>query len=383
MFPKNSYLFTTTQQNLFGFSANFTESIRSLPFLNRKDVQHYAKEVPAAQKIKFITKHFLDWLFFPQQLAFYDQENQGIIFRGAVKRGNKAYSKRVYGKLCSFARHGSFEKYLESFNYEIGRVGGFLVTLTYPESMKYTAWKRRIAHDFNLYTAKLRQRYGKIQFIRCWESTFRGAPHIHAMILFAGERKPLGFAGKDGLVLFDRSEFDFVKGAWPHVSHIDPIRDTIKSFFHIFKYVLKALDFTDRSLLDAVISKYTAAEYMTKQEKTIMKSILTNSLSWFNNRRSYSVSHELMEQIRNDSSILIQYSTNSNMIFLGIVPHTGIKGGFYSIHDEKIKEFLSYHYPDILKTSQVQETPKNNLQRFSLSADMLDIEMIKYKDVNT
>jgi len=164
------------------------------------------------------------------------------------------------------------------------------ITLTYDTKRcsKDEAWIQ-IGIEWNRFISALRRRYGKISCLRTWESSDKGYPHLHAVLLF------------------HEAKFE----AFPHLS-IDEGRFTIR-----IKEKAEISDLWHSHVdVQAVSSTKKLFNYVRKyQTKTLMasnspKGVRTMSMMWLFHKRGFSVSGDFRSRL----SDLITLMRNSNMV---------------------------------------------------------------------
>jgi hypothetical protein len=97
-----------------------------------------------------------------------------------AKRGNDVYRWRVKGRI------DQVKAALEGLPITVGETTNCLfVTLTdNPQlSSQKQAWEG-IGVRWNRFLTAIKKRYGELSFIRSWESTINGRPHVHALLIF-------------------------------------------------------------------------------------------------------------------------------------------------------------------------------------------------------
>ncbi|TET18770.1 hypothetical protein E3J74_09190 [Candidatus Bathyarchaeota archaeon] len=104
----------------------------------------------------------------------------------SVKRGDSFYAGRVMRRFNRFTHE--LESESEFFSHKtrgLARTSLLFFSLTV-DAKKYSieeAWLS-IGVLFNRFLSSLKRKYGKISIVRVWESTYRGYPDIHCIILF-------------------------------------------------------------------------------------------------------------------------------------------------------------------------------------------------------
>jgi len=165
------------------------------------------------------------------------------------------------------------------------------ITLTYDTKRcsKDEAW-RNIGVEYNRFISALRRRYGKISVLRTWESSARGYPHNHAVLLFH-EAKFSVFqhvSTLDGKSTFRIAEKRQISELWhsPNVD-IQAISSTKKLFSYIMKYQTKTL--------------------LNSESPT---GVRTMAMMWLFRKRGFSVSGDFRSRLHD----LIRHMHNSNMV---------------------------------------------------------------------
>jgi hypothetical protein len=194
------------------------------------------------------------------------------------KRGNDVYWWRVRKRLNSFKGlkdHAFFDPHN---NIKLANV--LFVTLTYDITISTIreAWET-IGEDFNKWIRNLRKKFGSISYLRCWEASRRGYPHIHVLMIFHDyEFKVKRIKGKYRVQekeAFEKSYHSFVD--------VQAIREIKKGI----RYVTK---------------------YLTKLKKKNHTQTLTLALCWLFRKRTFAISgdfHKLIV-IKTKSRILVQ-----------------------------------------------------------------------------
>jgi hypothetical protein len=159
------------------------------------------------------------------------------------------------------------------------------------------AWET-IGEDYNKWIRNLRKKYGCISYLRCWEASRRGYPHIHVLMMFHDyEFKVTRMNGKYRILekeTFEKSYHSFVD--------VQAIREMKRGIRYVTKYLTKTI-----------------------HEKPTQT--LTLALCWLFRKRSYAISGDFHKLIatKTKSSILVQVDLHRveidlkvEWIFIGI-----------------------------------------------------------------
>ena len=225
------------------------------------------------------------------------------------KRGNDKYSYSVKQRfeplslICqsqkendiNFLEPTSVKNYFrcsflwETFTYDVNRCSSD------------TAW-RNIGEEFNLYLSKLKQKYGRISILRCFESFKNGYPHIHALIYYHDYKftvkKYRNKKGKISYIVVSQNEkqkglqkrdIDYLRSFWHSYIKCTAVKD-LGAVGYTLKYITKGM--------------YTQNNYKTSANL------------WLYHKRSYSMSKDFVSTIGKlcGISLLDNISSNSNKI---------------------------------------------------------------------
>lgn len=251
---------------------------------------------------KELQDFYLEWRNFDEYLVLQKQtENirgNGEVVRKTIaikcsKRGNDVYGRRLWKRLkflyefentVLFDPHGN-----------VKRTNVLLVTLTYDTKLSriQEAWET-IGDDFNKYMRNLRKKFGRIVYLRCWEASQKGYPHIHVLMIFQDHTfRVTRINGKYRIKekeAFEKSYHSFVD--------VQAVQNMKKGIRYVTKYLLKS-----------------ASETQTQ--------VLTLALCWLFRKQSFAVSEilkELMQTFRTSRHLkLIQIDLMGNEVPLKIV----------------------------------------------------------------
>lgn len=253
-----------------------------------------------------IQEFYLKWRNFDEYLVLQKQMEslrvKGEIERKTIaikcsKRGNDYYWWRVWKRLkpiYNVKTHPIFDLHSNSKSSNV-----VFITLTYniKRSSIREAWEN-VGNEFNKWIRNLRKKYGRISYLRCWEASRKGYPHIHVIMIFHDyEFNVIRIKGKYRVLEkegFEKSYHSFVD-----VQAIRKITEGIR-------YVTK---------------------YLTKLRKESQTQNLTLALCWLFRKHSFAISGDfhILIVTKTKSSILVQVDLqgveirlNVEYIFVGI-----------------------------------------------------------------
>jgi len=202
----------------------------------------------------------------------------GKDLRKMRKRGNDVYNYRVKQRFDEIEQLGEYygDERLFDINEPNPQTNCLFVTFTYDTKLtdRESAWDK-ISIDYNRAISRLRRKFGKISVLRVWESSKKGYPHVHAIMLFQ-EKKFDVFeywnrgATKSTFRIQQKKEFDKV---WH--SNIDVI--AVSSVKGILKYISK---------------------YLRKVHSGESKYDTTLANMWIHRKQSFAISGNFTDQLR-------------------------------------------------------------------------------------
>lgn len=225
-----------------------------------------------------------EWLQLNHKVRFVDGTTRSeLVFVPCVKRGNDGYQARVNKRISDM---GDFEEW--PFDIPGGRnnlqTRVLFVTLSQDAKRfekvhkhpQQKAWEE-IGKEFNGFCSNIRQRFGKFALFRVFESTDKGFPHVHAILVFE-EKKFRGFMHKGMGKRFKMRirEKNLFEAAWH--SHVD-VRGVVRfkrGMAELLKYLKKDIGYKQRKNGKAFLNS-------PKGRKTL-------ALTWFFNKRAFAVS---------------------------------------------------------------------------------------------
>ena len=209
------------------------------------------------------------------------------------KRGNDVYRFKIRNKLQPLRDLITVTDDIKFLTKKNDLSNLLFVTLTYDSKLtdKDTAYKN-IGIELNKFLSSLKQKYGKLSLIRCFESfKTNGYPHIHAIIYFKDHKFPVSrYRNKKGNIAYrvSNNSQDTISSYWHSFVHIDGIQST-----GAIGYLLK---------------------YITKNQ--YIDSSNTIGHLWFYHKQSYSISKQFYRDLTNlTQTIPVQLDTipsNSN-----------------------------------------------------------------------
>lgn len=187
--------------------------------------------------------------------------------RKLAKRGNDVYRWRAGTRL------DSLKAVLPSFGITLteGTTNALFLTLTDNPALSDTdlAWET-IGERWNRFLSAIRKRYGKVDFVRSWESTERGRPHIHALVVFHESTFSTFTDARGALRIMEKREFE---GYWDSFVDVQAPRSAESCVGYITKEVLKhTVDYSRGST--------------------------TLALLWLHRKRAFSISKGIQAAIR-------------------------------------------------------------------------------------
>ena len=156
--------------------------------------RNYFLEFAVNKDIDFdeLEKFYVGWLDYDEYIVFQKQtdkltvtgeiEKETVAIKGA-KRGNDVYAWRIWKRLKFLysLKNRSF------FNLHGNVKSSNLLFVTLTNDVKLStireAWET-IGEDFNRWIRNLRKKFGRVSYLRCWEASKRGYPHVHLLMIF-------------------------------------------------------------------------------------------------------------------------------------------------------------------------------------------------------
>jgi len=193
----------------------------------------------------------------------------------ASKRGNDVYIWRVKKRLKDLDKIKDKPHTLGYFSRGIAKplTAALFITLTYARDEALGSLWMGVGKEFDKWRSRIRSKFGKFEFMRCWEAHEDGYPHIHALLVFQDANFSV-FRHNRKYRIAEKKFFE-----WGH-GHVDvqACRDLKDGISYIAKYIGKA-----HGIGSADISSSAR---------------LTLALTWFYGKRSWSLSRAFNDLIR-------------------------------------------------------------------------------------
>lgn len=187
---------------------------------------------------------YKNWVQIPLWLMFYNPLDKKYISVRGMKRGDKKHARIASS---SFDRAQLLKPIVHTqqrTKSSPARTNTLWISLTYPGDVGSEAYQH-VGKDFNRFLSAIRKRFGKIQYVRVWESQVRGTPHIHAIIIFQNKtwaweyRRSKKNPKRKIPRIFGYKE---VKKYWSHHSDVQAVDDYEQKLRYIKKYLTKQLE---------------------------------------------------------------------------------------------------------------------------------------------
>lgn len=200
----------------------------------------------------------------------------------SAKRGNDVYCWKLKKLFENYEVSEDFEFFNPLDRSSRHNTRAVFLSLTYDRDLPiWEAWDR-IGRDWNRFVTGLREKYGDLEYIRCWEAQGDGYPHIHALILFEDKEFDAFFhynkRKKEGKWRIQGKD-DFVSAWHWGFSDIWAVSCLNEGLDYIKKYLIKS-----HHKRNEVGSEPTMAE-------------ITVSLLWLYQKQAYAISGSYLDLI--------------------------------------------------------------------------------------
>lgn len=211
----------------------------------------------------------------------YDVEKKTIAVR-CSKRGNEVYRARTRRRFGVLLNREDTEFF--PFSEANPKVSLVFVTLTWAAGDIRDSWENN-GKTFNRWITNLRQRFGRLSYVRAWEAFKNGCCHVHLMIQFH-EQKLLAFKtiDQEGKFVWRISQKAEFEKSWPAFVDVRAVRTYSAVVRYLQKRILRGTDKGDQQAGD-----------------------LTFSLLWIFRKRAFALSRDLAVRLAD----LIQTLHNS------------------------------------------------------------------------
>jgi hypothetical protein len=197
------------------------------------------------------------------------------------KRGNDVYWRRVEQRLRVIKDVEDVE-FFNKKTRELTQSRAVFVTLTYDTKLSSVqdAWIQE-GISWNRWISNLRDKFGEISYIRCFESFVNGYPHIHALLVFKDHEFNVfrQYSKAEKKLVFRIQEKAIFESSWD--SNVD---------------VRACASLRSASLY---ITKYLTKGFYESSDEALDKSLrgLTLSMNWIFHKKSFAVSKDLLDLI--------------------------------------------------------------------------------------
>lgn len=233
---------------------------------------------------------------------FRDVERSEWVFHETIKRGNRPYVQMVRKKFEVFTGREPLMFFDENWGIKKTPMLYISGTIDQDKMSRCHAWLH-FGELWNSFNTNIRNQFGKISYIRAWQSQRNGYPHFHALVYF----KDHDFTvvewthpdGKRSWRLPSRSsDRQKLKTAWKWGNlDIVCVQNSHDAFKDLLKYITRDLEGGE--------------------------SDLSNSMVWFFGKQSFSYSRDLVKSIwkdgetpaslePSDADLICAESSNSN-----------------------------------------------------------------------
>lgn len=227
------------------------------------------------------------------------------------KRGNDVYQRRIKLRLGWLNKEVPDKKFFEIKSFQVDKVvrtSLLWITLTWDPGQGdlVFAWEN-LGKDFNRFVSALRRKYGRISYLRVWESYESGFPHVHAVMLFEEAEFTVfpHWDSKEGKLSFRIQEKKEISDLWHSFVDIQAISSLSNVFTYLKKHQEKVI-----LGLSGSIQKRRGSDPLHGFDLENVKGLRTLFLSWLFRKRSFSVSGHFREKLHD----LISHLHNSNMV---------------------------------------------------------------------
>jgi len=231
--------------------------------------------------LKDIVTEYLEWVKNDQYLIFQQTKfhSPTRYFASLVpKRGNKKYAHRIKQRFRELSFPFEHQKQ-KTKNISETTTNVLFITLTYDQSQCHfqTSWDA-ISYYWNKFMANIRKQFGRVLYVRCFESLQNGYAHIHALLYFQ-----------------DQTFLTFLKWSHKKSKHLwripFPIVEKIRRYWHSFIDIQGMIHLSDGfKYLGKYISK--SSDLSEKAEKTL-------ALTWKFHKRTFSLGSKFKMEIFN------------------------------------------------------------------------------------
>jgi hypothetical protein len=193
------------------------------------------------------------------------------------KRGNRVYVHRVGDRLDPLL---SLD--LPAGNRSWNKTRILFVTLTYDTKLRggLEAWQS-ISGDFNRWISNLRNKFGEISYVKAFECTRQGYPHIHLLLVF--KECEFSYFALNGKFRIPRKDRDRIKQGWHSFVDVEAVISPAQAIAYTVKYLIKVHGGKVKGKTPWEIS-----------EEGVSKTL---ALLWIYKKRGFSLSRDILEAL--------------------------------------------------------------------------------------
>ena len=244
--------------------------------------RNYFLEFSLDKDIDFdeLEQFYVDWRDYDEYIVFQKQtdklretgeiEKETVAIKGA-KRGNDVYAWHLWNRLKFLYTLKNRSFFDPHGNIKLSNL--LFVTLTYDVKLSTIreAWEI-VGAEFNKWIRNLRKKFGRVSYLRCWEATKRGYPHVHLLMIFHDYEFRID-ARKSKNSKYRIVEKEAFERSWDSFVDVQAIRKMREGI------------------------KY-ATKYLSKSNTESQTHVLTFALCWLFRKRSFAVSGDLYDVIQ-------------------------------------------------------------------------------------
>jgi hypothetical protein len=243
----------------------------------------YYRDFSIDQDLDFneLQEFYQEWRDFDEYLVL-QRKTDNLCIKGEVdketiavkcaKRGNDVYWWRVSKRLRSL--HKLKNRTLFDIRCTVKFSKVLFATLTYDirRSSIQKAWET-VGAEYNKWIRNLRKKFGRISYLRCWEASRKGYPHIHVLMVFHDHPFRIIFSQiKNGRRVYRIAEKEAFEKSYHSFVDVQAVRKLREGIKYVLKYLLKN-------------------KYMGNSQT------LTLALCWLFKKRSFAVSGDFHEAV--------------------------------------------------------------------------------------
>lgn len=323
-----------------------------------------------------IIQQYSDWVSNHQYMIFEQKKFRSLVRQIASlvpKRGNSKYAWQIRKRWHEFSFPFEYQQKLYAENDNLANSNETMtnilfVSLTWdPKICDWkTAWDTKISHDWNLFVARLRRKYGKTLTARVYESTEKGVPHIHCILYFPNYQFPT-----------------FLKWSNKKRRHIwripFPEVEKLRKMWHSFIDIQGMVNLADGL---KYLGKYLTKGTDLESGDTSGKGLITLANTWAFRKRAFSLGKKFKEAIYEkyvslDLTPISITQTISEQMTLESKLLRDCQLSFLKLHFEKWK-MIGIIDKDTLK--KYGGTPKGQWS-FGLTAKQSEITLYRIKGI--